>query len=429
MKVSKYTKLIKQNNKYFIYNAISNFLCEVDKSLFMILENKQNMHIELNDLEDNDAWSLLLNNKILTENDKDDLLLITAHINQMRRTSEVLNLTLAPTMNCNFNCPYCFETKESGIMSNETIKNIVNLVQNYKNIKHINLTWFGGEPLLAPQVIEKISKEICNSKIYTYSASIITNGYFLTTKNLQMLKESKVDTIQVSMDGIFEDHNKKRFTITDKSTFSKIIANIDDFSRSDYEISLCIRMNIDKDNMSNYSNINNFFHEKYGQDKRISLHPAFIIDTTKNNNENAINDVDVKLDFWKKVASNSNNANFIYPKSQIYECAVRNYNTWSIDAKADVFKCWEIIGNKDYKVGELTNEGIKITNIKLLNRYLYGANHLENPKCKDCFSLPLCGGGCPHKRIENEFNNKDFNICMYGDNLDKYLIERIKMIS
>lgn len=53
---------------------------------------------------------------------------------------------------------------------------------------------------------------------------------------------------------------------------------------------------------------------------------------------------------------------------------------------------------------------------------------LKDPKCLDCFSLPICGGGCPHKRIENKFNNRCFDNCtLFNNNFDDYLIEKIKL--
>jgi uncharacterized protein len=430
MKISRYSKLLHDNGKYFIYNSISNFLCEINEDLYVILVKKQDRkeNIEISELlEDNEIWELFKKKNVNTESEADDILNITVPLHRMRRISQSMNLTLAPTMDCNFYCSYCFETKESGCMSDVTINNIVNFIQTQEIIKDIHVTWFGGEPLLYPEVIQKISQKVCNSEKYKYFAQIITNGYNLTPENLEILADCKVFHVQISMDGIFEHHNKKRFTKTDKDTFSTIIKNIDNFHATNYKQKITIRINVDSENIHTFKEVIGFFKQRYDGDDRIYVAPAFILNTTKKDNDETITDFEEKLKFWRQVADYSDSNSFLYPDNSIYECAIRNYNNWAIDAKGDVYKCWEIMGNTDYKVGELTEEGIKITNHIILNRYLFGANHLENSKCRECFSLPICGGGCPHKRIENEFNNKNFHLCTYKEeNIEKFIIERIR---
>lgn len=424
MKISKYTKFLINDDKYYIYNSISNFLCKIDEELYFTLNQKD---VE-GEIEDKKTVDFLFENKILTNNDKDDLLDYISSIQLKRRQSSLLNLTLTPTMDCNFYCPYCFETKEKGVMSETIIDNIIEFIGANKNIDSVNLDWFGGEPLLAPQVIESLSEKIKKLNLRRINSTIITNGYFLNDENLTLLKRCGVTYIQLSMDGIFEAHNKKRFTKDDKDTFSTILKNIDNFFAKGYEIQLGIRMNIDGENINEYPKIHQFFKERYKNSKWISIHPAFIINTTKSDNSAAISNEDTKLNFNKVLVEEFKSPKFVYPNNGINECAVRNIHTWAIDAKGDVYKCWEIIGNNDYKVGELTEKGINVTNKTLLNRYLFASDPFENQKCLDCFCLPICGGGCPHKRIENEFNNKDFDHCsQFLNNLDDYLFERIKI--
>lgn len=99
------------------------------------------------------------------------------------------------------------------------------------------------------------------------------------------------------------------------------------------------------------------------------------------------------------------------------------------DAEGSVYKCWEVIGNKKYKIGEIKENGeIYITNKMLLNKYLYGADPFEDIACQQCFSLPICKGGCPHKRIENKFNNNDFYCCTpWHKQWKNYLLLRYKL--
>ena len=58
----------------------------------------------------------------------------------------VLNVTIMLTLDCNFRCPYCFETLKKENISNK-LQNIVHFITNFlvdNDIKHLNINWFGG---------------------------------------------------------------------------------------------------------------------------------------------------------------------------------------------------------------------------------------------------------------------------------------------
>lgn len=70
-------------------------------------------------------------------------------------------------------------------------------------------------------------------------------------------------------------------------------------------------------------------------------------------------------------------------------------------------------------------------NMKLLNRHMSVAdNQFDNPVCAKCKYLPICGGGCPLQRIENQFEGKHNDLCAcYKVNIKDFMkihIERKK---
>lgn len=429
MKISKYTKLIKYQNNFYIYNSISNFFAKIDDSLYDYLKNKQNKNelVPKDDFDDENIWLILTKNLLISENELDDFMLFSSTIKSRRNISNSLMLTITPTMDCNFNCYYCFETKNKSKIDTKLEENIVNWINNYiesKNIHYINITWFGGEPLLAPHVIENITKEILKFEKIKLGASIITNGYYLTKENLLLLKECKISSIQLSIDGIYESHNSKRFSKDDKKTFDTILKNIDVFNELDLDIVLNIRVSIDKNNIDKFDEVLDFFSSRYPNSKKINITPAFIIESTKHNCiESCISNKIEKFNFYKNLSQKMKNNSFVYPANNVNECAIRNQHSWVIDSLGDVYKCWETIANLEYKVGEIKEDGLIITNEKILNRYLYGSDPFEDSKCKNCFSFPICTGGCPHKRIENEFNNQLNDFCSnFNEDIESYLI-------
>lgn len=102
---------------------------------------------------------------------------------------------------------------------------------------------------------------------------------------------------------------------------------------------------------------------------------------------------------------------------------MRNVLCMAFDPEGYVYKCWELIGNKEYAVGKLSGEGkLEITNSVNYNRQMYGADPLADPACIKCKYLPICNGGCPIQRIENSFENKRNNVCtFYKGHMEDFL--------
>lgn len=117
-----------------------------------------------------------------------------------------------------------------------------------------------------------------------------------------------------------------------------------------------------------------------------------------------------------------------YPDNFFYECAIRNNVAIAFDPEGYAYKCWEVIGNKEYAIGKLDGEGrLTDVNVRVLNRQLYGADPLDDPTCRKCKYLPICGGGCPIQRIENKFEGGRNNCCTYYKGyMEEFLKEHIR---
>ena len=98
-----------------------------------------------------------------------------------------LSLILFPTEQCNFRCTYCYEDFKLRRMSEDVQVGILKLIENrLPNLSSIDISWFGGEPLLAPEIISKINGAIqsnCHSEL-EFSSNITTNGYLMLPRCL-----------------------------------------------------------------------------------------------------------------------------------------------------------------------------------------------------------------------------------------------------
>ena len=95
---------------------------------------------------------------------------------------------------CNLKCVYCYE--EGCIvksMDRETVNNVIDFIckrcKDNKRIKTLNITWFGGEPLLAVDNIIMIGEAVskyCSQNGITFTSNLITPfgyGGIFSTQN------------------------------------------------------------------------------------------------------------------------------------------------------------------------------------------------------------------------------------------------------
>jgi uncharacterized protein len=73
-----------------------------------------------------------------------------------------LNLILLPTEKCNFRCTYCYEDFVVGRMQSDTLLGIRRLLERRApQLSFLDIEWFGGEPMLASDIVEEISAHCC----------------------------------------------------------------------------------------------------------------------------------------------------------------------------------------------------------------------------------------------------------------------------
>ncbi|NDW18129.1 SPASM domain-containing protein [Dysgonomonas sp. 216] len=419
MKISKYTFFFSDNDNYYIYNTLSNSLLRIDEESYDILSHYKKAKSEIQkDKIDSELFEILKNKYFITENDKDEFLLYKSIIEGQRAQNETMHLTIAPTMDCNFNCHYCFEKKEKSYISSEVIDSLTKYISLNKELKNIHITWFGGEPLMAMEQIKEFYSKFKLVWDKKCMSNIITTAYHITPQVIEDLKSVDISSIQITLDGNKNSHNKIKYTDDCNDVFSQIISNIDLITKTASEIDVSIRVNLTKENMDDYESLYSFLTKRY-KGKNLVVSPAFVKDRGCNDcltdadnyffNRKECSEYILKLFKEKDIYTP-----FLrYPSRFFEECAIRNKTAIGVDPDGYVYKCWEIIGNKKYAIGRLIDGEIRDVNLTVLNRQLYGADTLDDPKCSGCSYLPICNGGCPIHRIENEFEGGNMDVCTY----------------
>lgn len=413
MIVSNYTFCFNIEGGYYIYNTLSNAFIEIDKESYDIINTSKKNKTKLEeDRLSRDFFSVLVDKHFVTDSMTDEFLIYKSWINGMRNTQNQLNLTISPTMDCNFRCHYCFENHEKTYISESMIDNIIKFINSIKGIDNVSLTWFGGEPLLAIDQIKSFYDKFRPTCKANYNSNMISTCYLLTPKIIEILKQIEISSIQITLDGTKEFHNSIKKDNNCKDVFSKTIEKIDMLAELAPEIGISIRTNLTKHNAGSYIELYSFIMDRY-RGKKVGISPAFVMNRNKHKDNDVFFSKKEQVDFLLNLAYKYRIPTqwLEYPSKFIYECAVRNIHCYGFDPDGYIYKCWENIGKKSYAFAKLTDNGYEHLSNKQLNRFLFGADPLDNSVCKKCSYLPLCNGGCPFHRIENEFEGGNSNCC------------------
>ena len=316
-----------------------------------------------------------------------------------------IGLTICPTMNCNFDCPYCFEHHRPGRMSREVQDDVVALAERMLEAsggKTIGVTWFGGEPLLAPDVIESLSERLialAEKHGGQYSAGIITNGYFLTQENADMLNRVKVTSCQVTLDGLGAMHDATRHLAGGGGTFDRITGNLRNVK---LPFPVNIRQNVQEKNMGDVPAMKEFIKklaEESGNE--ISYAPAPVSENEATEERggqigllcaNSLSEISIIQEAGRFTAGRG------------HYCGANTIWGLGIDEEGRLFKCWESAGYPEHAFGNAHDWDPKnpldtASEPDWLTKYLNTALPNGDAECRECVWLPLCVGGCPHRRL------------------------------
>lgn len=389
------------------FNSLSCGLAIVDDDYNNLLKN-------ISDLNDNnvpenlkEVYLSAKEGNFIVENEQDEILDLITKRNCQKYNTETLGLTIAPTLACNFKCIYCFENSKNGVMTNEVANKIIDFVQNRSSsIHHLDVAWYGGEPLLATESIYYLSEnfiKICKNNDISYHAYMITNGSLITDKIIENMIKYNIRGAQITIDGPPEIHDKRRISKSGDSTFYSLITNINKLLKID-NFELTLRINVDKTNEAFLDSLLKILHENLISHKiKITFgHVSAYTEACKSIENNCFSNKEFALnmvEYYKllKKYGFAEYNDFPYPTVKLNYCCAEVVNALVIDHEGYVYKCWNQVGDIDMSIGNIVSEDFDPVNYK--HGYWLERNPVNNAKCKSCNLLPVCMGGCPYSSL------------------------------
>ncbi|MDO4400989.1 MAG: radical SAM protein [Coriobacteriia bacterium] len=319
--------------------------------------------------------------------------------------SHSVSLTICPTMGCNFDCPYCFEDHGRGKMAPEVQDDVMALAESMldaSGAKNLSITWFGGEPLLAPDVIESLSERLialADERGVAYSASIVTNGYLLTQENTRILERCKVNFAQVTIDGLGAAHDATRYLRGGGPTFEHIVHNLRTV-KLPFRVS--VRHNVHEGNRDEVDKLEAFVHDLAAESgNELRYYPAPVsgseVADERGKQVGLLCGTDASELGVRQEAGR-------FRAGRGHYCGAHSIWSVGVDDCGNLQKCWEAVDKPAISFGTAhdwnpQNPLETASNPDNLTMYLNTAYPMPDAECHECVWLPMCVGGCPHVRL------------------------------
>ena len=397
MKLSQFNVVHEHNGSLLIMNARTGGILSLNPEYAQKFKR-----IQEGDVRDaDDLVAGLIRGGILVNEERDELGEIRLQSRAARFANTALSLTIAPTMACNFCCPYCYEKGQAyTTMGEEVLTQLSKFVKDYyPGIASLSVGWYGGEPLLGMKMIERITSDLKDvvGPTCEYSASIVTNGYLLTPDVARRLAACGVTSAQVTIDGSKSDHDSRRILHDGSPTYERILKNVKECADI---IDISIRSNVDKTNIEAAQELLDYL-ELNGLMNKVHFYLAPVDDI----NQVCANDSHCftvkefsyeETEFYKRAIARGFKVQ-PFGGTNFGICCAVGINSYVVDPVGDLYKCWDDIGMKERRVGTIFEPPMLSKN--MINWMAYEP---DDPECQECFAFPMCMGGCPNHALNGE---------------------------
>lgn len=318
---------------------------------------------------------------------------------------------LVPTYACNLACTYCYQNgikHKTQLMKREMADTFFeHLLVQFPDQKPF-ITLFGGEPLNAsPRQKEIIDYIVKKAAQVGYAITAVTNGYDLLAY-LDILQQTTVKEIHITLDGPREVHDQRRYTAGGQGTYDRIMLGVTEAVRRGIPINL--RVVMDKSNFEELVTLaedlerrgwldlpTNRFKTQIGRNYELfecSATPAHLLGHAEHWA------MFVKLAEKHPVLKKFHKPEFkgINHLVQTGELYLPSYDTcpackteWVFDLYGDIYGCTATTGQNEFKLGsyfpvfELKADEVKEWQERSV---------LTIPECQACEISLICGGGC-----------------------------------
>jgi uncharacterized protein len=324
---------------------------------------------------------------------------------RLKFDSTSLDITVLTTSACNLACDYCYQ---DGIDLKRYMKpDVCRRVADWAAGKLeeirprvLNLTLFGGEPLLNPEGVRLLSRSFHRLAVergIQNRISLITNGVLLSEAFIEELLSFGLSRIKVTLDGDREAHDAKRHYANGNGSFVPIMKNLLALKG---KAPISIGGNFDE---ATRDAIPRLLDELV----RLGFGPEDITDITfkpilaptralpvLNNAMDSghtctFSEMNVSDILWLRDEVEKRGFRGLGDGIAIGPCCATREHAYTIDPHGKIYKCPALVGREEYITGDVNAPQGNHRNTRFMTVDLW-----RDPFCEPCSYRPICGGGC-----------------------------------
>lgn len=398
MILSRYTQAIKDNEGgIHLFNYLNKKWITLDHSLYDKLLIYQN-DIKSFEAIHPDLYSILISENFLVEDQNNDIYKAHQQITKELASCDHVSITINPTLDCNLRCWYCYENRHVGsVMSEEMIHNTISFVNTFlenNKIKVLNLSFFGGEPLLHyKKVIHPILTEIhkiCRESKTLLQIHFTTNGILISDRVLNELKGiSDSVSFQIAFDGGSVIHNSVKNFGTNSDCYSLSVQNVIKAIEAGHVVT--VRCNYRRQTLNSFMELIEEL-KPYHKSPRLRFLFQKIWQEPDNQELRKTKSLffeDIKRRF--KINSNLNDLS----GHSLNRCYADYKHNFVINYDGRVFKCTARDFTDNYSIGRISKNGLELIGMQNTTDFPYP------DFCRECKILPICPT-CSQSRLEKK---------------------------
>lgn len=315
----------------------------------------------------------------------------------------VIQMTICPTMACNFDCPYCFQKHRAGKMTESVQDQVAALADRLfavSGAEELAVFWYGGEPLLALDVMERLTSllnNVCTKYSAGLRARIVTNGYLMDGEAARLLSRLRVKHARITLDGTADTHNATRHLASGGGTFDRILENLS----QPLPFSVEVRFNVHAGNRPEAALLRERIDQIAAESgNRIVFHEAEVFETDLSLTRPDAPEL-LSADEVKEISLQRGNLSFRGARGR--RCSAQKPYNVCIDERGRLYACSAVLAEPEHAFGNAADwdpadPDITADTPKERKWFLEDSLPRNDPECTACLWLPICGGGCAHLR-------------------------------